>query len=236
MKFGQYLQQHLFLPWRNEYIQYDHMKNFLKNQQLTEGGWTQKDEVYFTDTLMVTELDKVNEFIRLKIKQTRSIIHQESKPNLIKKVNDLIKFIELNAAGFQKILKKHDKWTGISLQYCLRFRGIQPQFEVSIQQLNEIINSDRIDVLRKINDKNQAIRTTKYWIHPDNLTEVQAILLFHLVPQQQPSNSSASEKNMINTIYFDNPVQFSLYSELLERKESAETIQARWQDLKLAAL
>jgi SPX domain protein involved in polyphosphate accumulation len=227
MKFGQYFEQHLFPPWRNEYIQYDHMKRFLKEQQLTK-GWTQQDETYFTDTLLVTELEKVNAFIHLKIKQIRSIMHHKSKQDTSQKANDLMEYIELNASGFQKILKKHDKWTGTSLQYCARFRDIQPKFEDLIQQLNQIINSYRLDAsLSAINEKKVKIKTTKYWIHSDNLTEVQAILLFHLPPVQS-FISNVSEKNMMNTIYFDSPTQFNLYSELLKRNESAETIQARW--------
>jgi SPX domain protein involved in polyphosphate accumulation len=224
MKFGQYLQQHLFPPWKNEYIQYDHMKYFLKEQQLTR-GWTQQDEDYFADVLIANELDKVNAFIHLKTKQIRSFRHQESEQDISQNINDLIEYIELNASGFQKILKKHDKWTGISLQYCIRFRNIQPHFEASIQQLNEILNNYRAEIPRTNSEKKVKIKTVKYWIHPDNLTEVQAILLFHLPTVQQCNTAGAS---IINTVYFDNPTRFNLYSELLERNESAQTIRAKW--------
>lgn len=199
MKFGQQLNQNQFPPWKNEYIQYDELKYFLKARQLN--GWTGADELYFSETLL-KELDKVNNFIQLKIKQVGS----DSR-----KINDIIQFININDIGFYKIMKKHDKWTGIYL--LPKYPDIHQKFQSFITNLNQITRITKPPVVVK------PVTTTKFWVHLDNLTEVQANLLFHL-----PTSST----DIINTVYFDNPTNFILYSELLERNEEAEIIRARW--------
>lgn len=209
MKFGQHLENNIFPPWRNEYIEYNQLKYFLKDRQINY-GWTEQDEMYFTETLLIHELDKVNGFIYLKMKQ----VGLDER-----KITDLIHFIQLNDVGFYKILKKHDKWTGISLLNSIRFRGLHDQFESIVTQLSQnlrLVDSTKEQVEE---DAVEKVTTTKYWIHSDNLTEVQAILMFHLNP---------TSSNVINTVYFDDPSNFTLYSNLLERNQDAEIIRARW--------
>ncbi|CEP19407.1 hypothetical protein [Parasitella parasitica] len=221
MKFGQYLEQHKFPPWRNEYIQYDQLKYFLKEQQLKPNGWTSQDESYFSEKLLIDELNKVNGFIYLKVKQIRSLMQQESEQDIRQKISDLVHFTRLNATGFQKILKKHDKHTYTNLQSSVRFRAIPSQFESHVTNLSEILHSypKIIELSNATATAAEKITTTKYWVHPDNLTEVQALLLFYM----PIVNNNAS-----STIYFDNPNHFPLYSNVLERNESAETIRAKW--------
>ncbi|KAK4519645.1 uncharacterized protein ATC70_009882 [Mucor velutinosus] len=222
MKFGQCLQQHAFPPWKNEYIQYNSLKYFLKEQQYKpNGGWTVQDENYFAEKLMIDELNKVNGFIYLKTKQIWSIMQQESEQEIRQKITDLIQFIRLNATGFQKILKKHDKHTHFNLQSSIRFRDVPSQFSSHETNLNEILYSYPAitEIASAPQPALEKVTTTKYWIHPDNVTEVQALLLFYL---------PISEDNASSTVYFDNPHQFPLYSNMLERNESAETIRAKW--------
>ncbi|KAI8641648.1 VTC domain-containing protein [Parasitella parasitica] len=224
MKFGQYLEQHRFPPWRNEYIQYSQLKYFLKEQQLKPSGWTIQDENYFSEKLLIDELNKVNGFIYLKVKQIRSLIQQESEQDIRQKISDLINFTRLNATGFQKILKKHDKHTYTNLQLSARFCSISSQFDSHITNLNEILHSfpKIIELSNATAAAAEKITTTKYWVHPDNLTEVQALLLFYM---------PIVNKNASSTIYFDNPNHFPLYSNVLERNVSAETIRAKWYGL-----
>lgn len=202
MKFGQHLIDNQFPPWKSEYIQYDQLKYFLKSRQFS--GWSREDEIYFTQTLLITEQDRVNNFIQLKIKQVGSDA---------RKVHDLLQFIQLNDTGFYKILKKHDKWTGIVL-ISSHYPDMHLQFQSWIHSLHQIAGNH---VPKSSSVK--PVTTTKFWIHPDNLTEVQANLMFHL-----PLTST----DRINTVYFDHPTTFNLYSELLERNEEAEIIRARW--------
>ncbi|KAG2235483.1 VTC domain-containing protein [Thamnidium elegans] len=207
MKFGQHLHQNQFSPWKNEYINYDQLKHFLKERQLCANGWTGADEHYFSKTLLVKELDKVNVFIHQKMKQAGADA---------RKVTDLIQFININDIGFYKILKKHDKWTEFSLLGC--YDDMHQQFQSIIRQLDSIKRKESLKESVLQTDKLVTTTTTKYWVHTDNLAEVQAILLFHL-----PASS-----DIINTVYFDNPTSFILYSDLLERNEDAELIRARW--------
>lgn len=218
MKFGQYLEQHKSPPWKNEYIQYNQLKYFLKEQQCKPNGWTIQDENYFSDKLLMDELNKVNGFIHLKIKQIRSIMQLESEQEIRQKINDLMEFVRMNAMGFQKILKKHDKHTYTNLQSNIRFRGISAQLDSHVANLSELLYSFP-KMTRVQSTAAEKVTTTKYWVHLDNLTEVQALLLFHM---------PVVNNNVSSTIYFDNPDQFPLYSSILERNESAETIQARW--------
>ncbi|KAI8987749.1 VTC domain-containing protein [Mycotypha africana] len=250
MKFGLYLYQHQFPPWKNEYLQYDQMKVFLKDTQICKGNWTQMDEVYFLENFLKPELDRVKKFIQWKINQIQSLLDQESPEDISMKVTDLTNFIKLNATGFSKIIKKHDKWTKIHLQESLQFHRIQQQFEDTfISQLNdlllqkspplaEIIGKAITDYHSRQNSANSGtssgstssigkkVTTSKYWIHPDNLNEVQAILHFHLPVVNNNANSPGS--NIMNTIYFEDLNRFQLYSELLQRKEAARLVRARW--------
>jgi SPX domain protein involved in polyphosphate accumulation len=188
MKFGQYLQDNQFQPWKREYIQYNYLKQYLKKAQLSEVGWTGKDETYFTDYLN-GEFIKIKQFILFKTNQ----IADDMKPE---RVTDLVGFIQINITGFQKIIKKHNKWTSTPLHLT--------HIE---QQLNDFI-------------KQLSVQTTmQYWVHADNLTEVEALLLFHM-PMQQ-------DNEITNTIYFDDDT-FSSYSDMLKNKDQAKIMQARW--------
>ncbi|PHZ14730.1 uncharacterized protein RHIMIDRAFT_276042 [Rhizopus microsporus ATCC 52813] len=106
MKFGLHLSQHIYLPWKHQYINYDELKYFLKDRQLTGGGWTFEDEIYFNKQLIDKQFEKVNCFIETKINHLS-----------LEEVRPLLDFIHLNTIGFKKILKKHDKWTEFTLAH-----------------------------------------------------------------------------------------------------------------------
>ncbi|KAI9469109.1 MAG: VTC domain-containing protein [Benjaminiella poitrasii] len=235
MKFSLYLDENQFQPWKNEYIQYDELKDFIKEktQHNEKTFWTFEDETYFTEKMLTFELNKVNGFIQLKAKQIKQCIIQQQEPvqEIIKRVNGLIEFIHLNSTGFRKILKKHDRWTSYSLMTNSRFLSILEEFDVHLENLRQqtsilvsrqqynndsglLYSTDRTGTLRKTT-------TTKYWIHPDNLNEVQAVLLFYLTKVNP-------EESIVQTVYFDNPANFTFYNNLLERNEAAESIRVRW--------
>lgn len=206
MKFGQHLHQTQSLSWKNEYINYDQLKHFLKERQLSPNGWTVSDEEHFASHLIITELDKVNYFIQLKKNQLDG---DEQK------ISDLIQFINLNDLGFYKILKKHDKWTGYSLLTSPQFHDLHQRFQNILIELGQTKQKESFQGT----ELSETTTTIKYWVHLDNLKEVEAILLFHL---------PAAASDIINTVYFDNSNRFILYSDLLERTPDAELIRARW--------
>ncbi|KAL7751569.1 hypothetical protein RI367_003033 [Sorochytrium milnesiophthora] len=151
--------------------------------------------------------------------------------------NELAKFSRLNYTGFIKILKKHDKRTKFILKPTFMLRlNEKPFYRENFAEL--IIKLSKLyDVIRnggQTESKNvqadggsQAFvrKTTKYWVHPDNVTEVKLMVLKHL-----PVLIFGSTKDYdpaITSIYFDND-ELELYKGRLEKSEGAEAIRFRW--------
>lgn len=71
--------------------------------------------------------------------------------------------------------------------------------------------------------------TTKYWVHPDNVTELKLIILKHLpVLVFNASKEFEAADAAITSIYYDNPEKFDLYEGRLKKTEGAEAIRLRW--------
>lgn len=262
MKYGQELQQNIFAPWRLSYISYDVLKQELKARQL-DHGWTDKDESDFTN-LLDNELTKVYDFVNAKLSEIdarilyceRTIqtlqknpsmasdanygIMDEALTEILFDVNDLSRFTRVNFVAIQKILKKHDKWTGLNLKHefvgRLRDKPLDKQrFDVAIIYISALHDICRNRGKQSPGnsasggDQNAFERATaKYWIHPDNITEVKAIIMLHLPvlifnkdKKWEPSDSAVS------STYFDNS-NFDLYTGRLQRDEEAEAIRFRW--------
>ncbi|KAI9308821.1 VTC domain-containing protein [Cunninghamella echinulata] len=155
-------------------------------------------------------------------------------------LNDLAKFTRLNYMGFKKIIKKHDKHTHINRQSLLvelaRNKSFDRQrFDVALVKVSSLHDLCRLHgETRNGNsaaggDQNAFERATaKYWIHPDNVTELKAILLFHLpVLVFNPDKPIEAEDSAISSVYFDNDT-YDLYGGRLQRDEGAEAIRLRW--------
>jgi len=72
-------------------------------------------------------------------------------------------------------------------------------------------------------------QTTKYWVHPDNITELKLIILKHLpVLVFNPSKEFEAKDSAISSIYYDNPETWELYKGRLKKTEGAEAIRLRW--------
>lgn len=262
MKFGAQLQENIFPPWRLAYIQYDVLKTELKIRQL-DHQWSDQDEKEFV-TLLDNELEKVYQFITAKLGEVEARISycertiqtfmnnlrfsseqgwqvmNEALTDVLFDINDLAKFTRINYTGFQKIIKKHDKWTGRDLQRTfvsnLREKPLDNQrFDIAIvfvSALHDICRrrgKPRTGNAAAGGDQNAFEReTNKYWIHPDNITEVQSIIMLHLpiliFNKDKPYERSDSA---ISSVYFDND-DFDLYTGRLQRDEGAEAIRFRW--------
>ncbi|KAG2207012.1 VTC domain-containing protein [Mucor mucedo] len=262
MKFGEQLQQEIFPPWRLSYISYDVLKKELKTRQL-DHKWNGDDEDEFVKKLE-NELEKVYDFVSAKLGEVEArisycertiqtfinnptwssdqnwAIMDDALTEVLFDVNDLAKFTRLNYIGFQKIIKKHDKWTGLSLKQDfipqLRHKPLDKQrFDVAI-----VFISALHDLCRQRGKPRPAStvsvdpntiggnNNTKYWIHPDNITEVKSIIMLHL-----PVNIHNKEKryeasdSAISSVYLDND-EFGLYTSLLQRDEGGEAIRFKW--------
>lgn len=72
-------------------------------------------------------------------------------------------------------------------------------------------------------------QTTKYWVHPDNVTELKLIILKHLpVLVFNASKEFEQQDSAITSIYYDNPETWKLYEGRLKKTEGAEAIRLRW--------
>ena len=66
MKFGRSLQQSIYEPWRENYINYKKLKALLREDDVAVGSkdnpWTDEDEQHFVDELVNVQLEKINAF------------------------------------------------------------------------------------------------------------------------------------------------------------------------------
>ncbi|KAF4626034.1 hypothetical protein G7Y89_g12129 [Cudoniella acicularis] len=156
-------------------------------------------------------------------------------------VNDLAKFVQLNYTGFQKIIKKHDKQTKWILKpvFATRLKA-KPFFKdnydadiVKLSKLWDIVrtrgNPVKGDSAAGGSQGSFIRQTTKYWVHPDNVTEVKLIIMKHLpVLVFNAKKEFEAKDSAITSIYYDNPEKFDLYEGRLKKTEGAEAIRLRW--------
>ncbi|KAF3935386.1 hypothetical protein ABW20_dc0101491 [Dactylellina cionopaga] len=160
--------------------------------------------------------------------------------DVISDVHDLAKYVQMNYTGFQKIVKKHDKQTGWILRpvFAARlnakpfFKDNYDAFIVNLSRLYDLVrtrgNPAKGDSSAGGSQQNFVRQTTKYWVHPDNITELKLIILKHLpVLVFNPNKEFAPEDAAISSIYYDND-DFDLYLGRLEKSEGAEAHRLRW--------
>ncbi|ODQ80757.1 hypothetical protein BABINDRAFT_160971 [Babjeviella inositovora NRRL Y-12698] len=165
---------------------------------------------------------------------------EEELSDIIADVHDLAKFTRLNYTGFQKIIKKHDKLTGFHLRPIFQVRlEAKPFFKddydplvVKISKLYDLVrtrgNPVQGDSSAGGSQQNFVRQTTKYWVHPDNITELKLIVLKHLPVLVFNANKEfEKEDSAITSIYYDNKAM-DLYYGRLRKDEGAEAIRLRW--------
>ncbi|KAI8982193.1 vacuolar membrane protein [Mycotypha africana] len=159
---------------------------------------------------------------------------------IIADVHDLAKFTRLNYTGFLKITKKHDKVTSWPIKPMFNARlNAKPFYKENYEALIIRISTlyDRVRTRGKerggdsgAGGKQSAFvrNTTKYWVHPDNITELKLIILKHLpVLVFNPNKEFEQQDSAITSVYFDND-DFDLYKGRLEKSEGAQAIRMRW--------
>ncbi|KAI7877448.1 SPX-domain-containing protein [Lichtheimia hyalospora FSU 10163] len=160
--------------------------------------------------------------------------------HIIADVHDLAKFTRLNYTGFLKIIKKHDKVTKWKLKPMFNVRlNAKPfykeNYDALIVRISTLYDRVRTRGQERRGDsaaggKQSAFvrNTTKYWVHPDNITELKLIILKHLpVLVFNPNKEFEPQDSAITSIYYDND-DFDLYMGRLEKTEGAEAIRMRW--------
>lgn len=166
---------------------------------------------------------------------------EEDLSDIIADVHDLAKFTQLNYTGFQKIIKKHDKLTSWHLKpvFAARlrakpfFKDNYDNFIVKLSKLYDLVrtrgNPTKGDSSAGGSQQNFVRQTTKYWVHPDNITELKLIVLKHLpVLVFNASKEFEAKDSAISSIYYDNTDTWELYTGRLKKTEGAEAIRLRW--------
>lgn len=267
MKFGEQLNRSLIRQYSYYYICYDDLKNDLEeNLARNNGNWSQDLETDFLESLEV-ELDKVYTFCKVKhgevvrrVEEAQAQVQhtvrsldsnmpateldfdmlEEELSDIIADVHDIAKFSRLNYAGFQKIIKKHDKKTKFILKPIFQIRlDAKPFFKDNYDELVQKI-SQLYDIVRTRGkpikgdssaggkQQNFVRQTTKYWVHPDNITELKLIVLKHLPVLVFNANKEfEQEDSAITSIYYDNE-DLDLYYGRLRKDEGAEAHRLRW--------
>ncbi|BFZ58003.1 vacuolar transporter chaperone [Savitreella phatthalungensis] len=165
---------------------------------------------------------------------------EEEISDIIADVHDLSKFNQLNYTGFTKIIKKHDKQTGWHLKpiFAARLNAkpfYKTNYDATVVRLSKIYDLVRTkgnpvqgDSSAGGSQQNFVRQTTKYWVHPDNVTELKLYILKHLpVLVFNPNKEFEIEDSAITSIYFDNK-ELELYLGRLEKSEGAEALRLRW--------
>ncbi|KAF8740092.1 hypothetical protein AX14_008722 [Amanita brunnescens Koide BX004] len=140
-----------------------------------------------------------------------------------------------------KILKKHDKQTGLQLKttFIQNYLEKRPFYKynwdaliVKLSKLYDLVRTRghpvRGDSSAGGNQNAFVRQTTKYWVHPDNLVPLKLailrylpVLVFNADKEYEPKDSA------ITSIYLDNE-DLELYLGRLEKVEGAEAIRLRW--------
>ncbi|KAK4545164.1 hypothetical protein LTR36_003715 [Oleoguttula mirabilis] len=166
---------------------------------------------------------------------------EEDLSDIIADVHDLAKFTQLNYSGFQKIIKKHDKATHWHLRpvFAARLNArpfFKDDYDGTVVDLSKLYDQVRTrghpvkgDSSAGGKQQNFVRQTTKYWVHPDNITELKLIILKHLpVLVFNPSKEFERKDSAISSIYYDNTDTWELYQGRLKKTEGAEAIRLRW--------
>ncbi|PGH19013.1 hypothetical protein AJ79_00047 [Helicocarpus griseus UAMH5409] len=169
------------------------------------------------------------------------LLLEEDLSDIIADVHDLAKYVQMNYTGFQKIIKKHDKQTQWHLKpvFAARlkakpfFKDNYDAFVVKLSRLYDLVRNKGHPVSGDSSaggsQQNFVRETTKYWVHPDNITELKLIILKHLpVLVFNPRKEFDERDSAISSIYYDNPKTWELYTGRLKKTEGAEAIRLRW--------
>ena len=112
------------------------------------------------------------------------------------------------------------------------FRGNYDAFIVKLSRLYDLVrtrgNPTQGDSAAGGGQQNFVRQTTKYWVHPDNITELKLVILKHLPVLVFNANKEFEKDDAaISSIYFDNR-DLELYLGRLRKDEGAEAVRLRW--------
>ncbi|ORX51246.1 hypothetical protein DM01DRAFT_1307662 [Hesseltinella vesiculosa] len=243
MKYGRHLQEKMNPSWRIYYMDYEQFKVMLKSHSQV---WTNEHEATFKQ-LLGKEISKVCGFLRDRITRSVDVMRQleqehqrmpqqkRANDEIEKQVIDTIfyvydtaQFLLVNKMGFDKIVKKHDRYTQYNLQ--TQYTRAKDPITQSSNQLDALFIwlaqlADQHHHRKKRQDESTTasqarnrqylkmpLNAATFWIHPDNIDEVRTLLFLHLPPLDgKGSNRNARgsleklrEAYSFTDVYWDN--------------------------------
>ncbi|CCO35306.1 Vacuolar transporter chaperone 4 [Rhizoctonia solani AG-1 IB] len=118
---------------------------------------------------------------------------EEEVATIVADVHDLALYTKLNFTGFVKIVKKHDKQTGLTLKrtFAHDYLEKRPFYKynwdsiiVKLSKLYDLVRTRGHPIQGDSSAggaQNAFVRqTTKYWVHPDNMVHLKLAILRHL--------------------------------------------------------
>ncbi|KAI8089474.1 uncharacterized protein BX664DRAFT_385956 [Halteromyces radiatus] len=228
MKFGTFLFQQQFPPWRTEYLQYDRIKEIIKekNNHDKVDQWLQV-EFDKIRHFSLHQLDKLNQQLILLEKSSSSLLLDDLLYPLYD-THELERYIYLSIIGFQKLAKslaKHQTnndvgktgaqipdWLIILNQYHDKLDPLL----MRLASLKEVCTSGHQGKKKSKriktkglpplpNENTSCYHSYSYWLHPNHVFELKAILLFY---------SSLIDHHPFSIVYLDNP-QWDVYHQQL---------------------
>jgi SPX domain protein involved in polyphosphate accumulation len=150
-------------------------------------------------------------------------------------LTELDKFTKMNYTTFLKILKKHDKLTRFALRTMFLMRlAVRPFYAATfdeelhiLSKLYSVLNSLRSGPSSSSESNKRTLkRKHRFWVHPDNVTELKIEILKHLpviVFSRQKTDYDAG----VSAVYLDNE-SLDIYKDRLEDTAGSEVIRIRW--------
>lgn len=126
MLFATKLDHEIYPPWKDYYLNYNHLKKLLKEGVILQNNWVEKDEQNFVSALD-SDLEKVYTFQHSKFDEFNSELNKlqlltelplqkfdvdkfsTALDEILTFAQELEHFQRLNYTGFTKIVKKHDR-------------------------------------------------------------------------------------------------------------------------------
>ncbi|KEY70685.1 hypothetical protein S7711_07311 [Stachybotrys chartarum IBT 7711] len=169
---------------------------------------------------------------------------------IIKEVRELKRYSNINYTGFLKIVKKHDRKRRnlypirpmTQLRLAERpfnsessYRPLLDKLHLMYSAIREQVDTDEeapVDLDNPAETHNGERYTAyKFWIHPDNLLEVETFILPRLpalvYSQQSAKELDGNEAPSITSLYFDNN-DFEIYSDKVNRQSETSSLRLRW--------
>lgn len=252
MKFGQTLQNAIYSPWRDQYVDYARLKLLLREDEPVESTrpWTDEDESAFVEELLNTQLDKISTFqsqtyadLRRRTQDCESRLQESAQHEQIVReldaitaeISELERYSRVNYTGLLKAAKKHDRKRGLAYKVrpLLQVRLAAVPFNAEdysplLYEISEMYatarQTSRSDSVSSRSTTRDNYDSHKFWVHTDNLFEVKTSILRHL-PILVYSGISADPT--ISSLYFDNST-FQLYNHKLDHARDASTLRLRW--------